>query len=81
MKWFIFVVMLGINEDGLQDTFFYFKPEFPTVEECKRYVFENSLSIKQQMFIEFEGKPIEQVFCVEENAFKRYLDMQKGTSI
>ena len=73
--------MLGVYDDGNQDTYFYYKPEFPTVEECQRYVFDNSLSIKQHMWNEFQGKSIERVFCVEEKAFKRYLELQKGTSV
>ena len=67
MKWFIIVLMMGTYPDGSKDVFWYQQPKFDTVEECKLYVGYNAGSIKRDMQIEFQLKPIETVYCVRED--------------
>ena len=73
MKWFILVLMMGTYSDGSKDTFLFFEPEFNTVEQCQEYVYRQSPAIKRQMMIEYQGKPIEMVYCVREDKIKNIL--------
>lgn len=73
MKWFILVLMMGTYSDGSNDTFIYYQPSFNSVKECSEYVYQMAPEIKQDMFIEFQGKPIDRVFCVREDRFKDIL--------
>lgn len=81
MKWFIYVVMMGMYSDGTQDTYLYTQPTLPTLEACQEYVYSNSNHIRKDMMIQFEGKQIERVFCIEEEKLKQFLDisLEKGT--
>lgn len=81
MKWFILVVMMGAFADGSKDTYLYFKPEFDTVEQCSAYVTANAGQIKNQMFLEFTGKPIEQVFCIRQDRIPDVIQIEPGTKI
>jgi hypothetical protein len=67
MKWFIIVLMMGTYPDGSKDVFWYQQPKFETVEECQLFVGYNAGSIKRDMQIEFQLKPIETVYCVRED--------------
>ena len=67
MKWFIIVLMMGTYPDGSKDVFWYQEPRFETVEECQLYVGYNAISIKRDMQLEFQLKPIETVYCVRED--------------
>ena len=78
MKWFIFVIMVGMYGDGSQDTYLYTEPTLPTLEECQAYVYMNSLEIRKDMMFEFDGKMIEKVFCIEEEKLKKFLALQNG---
>ena len=80
MKWFIIVVMMGTFSDGSKDTFLYFKPELESLEHCQEYVYQNASEIKKQMMIEFQGKPIETVFCIREDKIEKILQTP-GTKI
>lgn len=80
MKWFIYVIMVGMYADGTQDTYLYTEPTLPTLQACQEYVYVNSNALRMDMMIEFEGKPIERVFCIEEQKLKEYFEtMQEGT--
>ena len=80
MKWFIYVIMVGMYADGTQDTYLYTEPTLPTLEACQEYVYVNSNALRMDMMIEFEGKPIERVFCIEEQKLKEYFEtLQEGT--
>ena len=80
MKWFILVLMMGTFSDGSKDTFLYFEPEFDTVEQCQEYVYRQAPEIKRHMMIEYQGKPIDTVFCVREDKLKKLIE-QPGKSI
>lgn len=80
MKWFIYIIMVGMYEDGTQDTYLYTEPTLPSLEACQEYVYVNSNALRMDMMIEFEGKPIERVFCIEEQKLKEYFEtMEDGT--
>lgn len=85
MKWFIYVIMVGMYSDGTQDTYLFTNPVLPSLETCQEYVFKNSNAIRMQMMTEFDGKTIERVFCIEEEKLKKYLEtviqQDEGTSI
>lgn len=76
MNWFIYIIMVGIYSDGTQDTYLYSEPTLPTLEECQQYVYDNSNLLRQQMMIEFDGKQIARVFCIEEEKLKKFLNLQ-----
>ena len=78
MKWYIFVIMLGMYDDGSQDTYLYYEPTLPTLEECQTYVYMNSEQIRRKMMFEFDGKSIRQVFCIEEQKLKKFLNIMNG---
>jgi len=80
MKWFILVLMMGTFSDGSKDTFLYFEPEFDTVEQCQEYVYRQAPEIKRHMMIEYQGKPIDMVYCVREDKLKKVLQ-QPGKNI
>ena len=80
MKWFILVLMMGTFSDGSKDTFLFFEPEFDTVEQCQEYVYRQAPEIERQMMIEYQGKPIDTVYCVRENKLKEILQ-PAGTKI
>ena len=80
MKWFILVLMMGTFSDGSKDTFLYFEPEFDTVEQCQEYVYRQAPEIKRHMMIEYQGKPIDTVFCVREDKLEKLIE-QPGKSI
>jgi len=79
MKWFVYVIMMGMYGDGTQDTFLYTEPTLPTLEACQAYVYNNSSVIRMDMMQEFEGKQIERVFCIEEEKLKKFLELSQGT--
>ena len=80
MKWFIYIIMVGMYADGTQDTYLYTEPTLPSLEACQEYVYVNSNALRMDMMIEFEGKPIERVFCIEEQKLKEYFEtMEDGT--
>lgn len=80
MKWFIYVIMVGMYADGTQDTYLYTEPTLPSLEACQEYVYVNSDSLRMDMMIEFEGKQIQQVFCIEEEKLKKFFEaMKEGT--
>ena len=74
MKWFIYVIMMGMHSDGTQDTYLYTEPTLPTLEACQSYVYTMSNQIRMDMMIEFNGKQIERVFCIEEEKLKKFLE-------
>lgn len=78
MTWFIYIIMIGMYSDGTQDTYLYTEPTFGTLEECQQYVYNNSNVIRQDMMMEFNGKQIEKVFCIEQEKFKKFLESQQG---
>ena len=75
MKWFILVVMMGTFSNGEQDLFIYHQPELPSLEACQEYVYVQSAEIRNQMMIEFNGRAIERVFCIQEDRLKKFLDV------
>ena len=79
MKWFVYVIMMGMYPDGTQDTYLYTEPTHPTLEACQQYVYNNSSVIRMDMMQEFEGKSIERVFCIEQEKFKQFLELTQGT--
>ena len=85
MKWFIVVLMLGVNTDGTRDTFVYTQPKFDTADACQEYVYINSGQMGRAMMQEFQGKQIENVYCIQkdklERLFELELDIKSGTHI
>jgi hypothetical protein len=73
--------MMGTFSDGSKDTFLYFQPEFETVEKCQQYVMTYAGQIKNQMFLEFAGKPIEQVFCIRQDRIPDVIQIEPGNKI
>jgi len=80
MKWFVLVLMMGTFSDGSKDTFLYLEPEFDTVEQCQEYVYRQAPEIKKHMMIEYQGKPIEMVYCVREDKLEKVLQVP-GTKV
>ena len=79
MKWFVYVIMIGMYPDCTQDTYLYTEPTLPTLEACQAYVYNNSSVIRMDMMQEFEGKSIERVFCIEEQKLKQFFELTQGT--
>jgi hypothetical protein len=80
MKWLILVVMMGMYDDGSQDTYLFFDPHFETLEQCQEYVYNESASIRSRMMFEYQGKSIERVFCIREDKLG-ILGQEPGISI
>jgi len=84
MKWFILVIMMGTFSNGEKDIFVYHNPELPSLEACQQYVYVQSGEIRRQMMIEFQGRQIERVFCIQEDKLKKFLEVSAkppGSSI
>jgi len=81
MKWFIYVIMVGMYADGTQDTYLYTEPTLPTLQACQEYVYVNSDTLRMDMMIQFNGKAIDRVFCIEEEKLKKFLDVSKQSGI
>ena len=81
MKWFILVVIMGTYSNGDQDVYLYSKPVMESLDACQTYVYEQSAVIRKDMMIEFEGRPIEKVFCMREDKLEKFLDLinKEGT--
>ena len=79
MKWFILVLMMGTFSDGSKDTFLFLEPEFDTVEQCQEYVYRQAPEIKRQMMIEYQGKPIDMVYCVREDKLENLIKLPGKT--
>ena len=82
MKWYIYIVMMGMYADGTQDTYLYTEPTLPSLEACQEYVYVQSSKIRNEMMILFEGKNIDRVFCIEEEKLKQFFqEMGEGTDV
>ena len=67
--------------DGTQDTYVYTQPTLPSLEACQQYVYQQSNVLRQDMMIEFDGKSIERVFCIEEEKLKKFFEtIKEGTN-
>jgi hypothetical protein len=72
MKWFVIVLMVGTYSDGSKDVFWYNKNNFPTVEDCHTFVYDNASLIGKHMTQQFGPKPIERVYCVREDKLELF---------
>ena len=77
MKWYIYIIMMGMYPDGTQDTYLYTEPTLPSLEACQQYVYQQSDILRKDMMIQFDGKSIERVFCIEEEKLQQYFDFMK----
>jgi len=80
MTWFVFVVMVGMFPDGTHDTYLYVNPTHETLEECQAHVSTHGHNIRKDMFVKFNGKMIDKVYCIEEEKLKnffRQMDLEK----
>ena len=81
MKWYILIIMMGMYSDGTQDTYVYTTPTLPSLEACQQYVYQQSDVLRQDMMIEFDGKSIERVFCIEEKKLEQFYKITTGNGI
>ena len=64
--------MMGVSADGYQDTYWFHKPVFDTVQECQIYVTLNAGNIKMHMAGQYGPKPIEMVYCVRQDYLSEF---------
>lgn len=81
MKWFVYVIMMGMYSDGTQDTYLYTTPTHPSLEQCTRHVAENSRLLRMDMMNQFDGKQIERVFCIEERKLREFLELNSQPAV
>lgn len=81
MTWYIFVVMAGMFADGTQDTYLYTNPTFETLDECQAEVAIHSDDIIKDMLIQFNGKRIKKVYCIEEDKLKKFFQTMEGNNV
>jgi|SaaInl0LU_22_DNA_1037365.scaffolds.fasta_scaffold36847_2 hypothetical protein len=83
MKWFVYVIMMGMYSDGTQDTYLVTTPTHSSLEQCTQYVATNSRTLRMDMMNQFDGKQIERVFCIEERKLRELLELnsQPATKI
>jgi len=74
MTWFVYVVMVGMFADGTNDTFLYTKPTHETLEQCQAHVRANGIKIRQDMYNQFNGKMIDNVYCIDEEKLKKFFE-------
>jgi len=79
--WLVYVIMLGMYSDSTQDTYLYTNPTHNSLEECQAWVYNNANVLRMDMAVEFNGKPIEKIFCVEQESFKKFLESQQGDQV
>lgn len=75
MKWFVLVVLMGLHPDGTQDTYIYNDIGLRSLEQCQSWVAGSSRSIRLDMMNKFEGKPIQSVYCINEERLRQFLEL------
>lgn len=63
---------MGVSADGYQDTYWFHKPVFDTVQQCQIYVTLNAGNIKMHMAGQYGPKPIEMVYCVRQDHLSEF---------
>jgi hypothetical protein len=74
MKWLVLVLMMGIESDGARNTWIYLEPKFDNFEQCQTYVYGQAPMIRQHMASEYNGQPIDTIYCIQEDKLPKLLE-------
>jgi len=65
MKTFLIVLVMIATASGNEDLYIISKPTFPNPNQCIAYVQQNSNNLVGRAQLEYEGRPVQDIFCVE----------------
>ena len=71
LKVLVVVLMAGIMENGGRDLYVFTKPTFTTIESCKEWAQQNPDQVIWTIAQEYGQRPIEMVYCVDEEQVKK----------
>ena len=67
MKTFLIVLVMIATASGNEDLYIINKPTFPNPNQCVAYVQQNSNQLVGRAQLEYQGRPVQDIFCVEKN--------------
>ncbi len=65
MKTFLIVLVMLASANGNEDLYIISEPTFPNPNQCIAYVQQNSNNLVGRAQLEYEGRPVQDIFCVE----------------
>ena len=65
MKIFLIVLVMMANSSGHEDLYIISQPTFPNPNQCIAYVQQNSNELVGRAQLEYQGRPVQDIFCVE----------------
>ena len=66
MKIFLIVLVMLASANGNEDLYIISQPTFPNPNQCIAYVQTNTNEIVGRAQLEYNGRPVKDIFCVEE---------------
>jgi len=67
MKTFLIVLVMLASANGNEDLYIISEPTFPNPNQCVDYVQQYSNELVGRAKLEYEGRPVQDIFCVEKN--------------
>ena len=71
LKILVVVLMAGVMENGARDLYVFTEPTFNSIEACTEWAQHNPEQVIWTVAREYGQRPIEMVYCVEEEKVKR----------
>jgi len=66
MKTFLIVLVMMVNAKGHEDLYVIQEPTFAHPNQCIAYVRTNSNELVAKAQLSYNGRPVKDIFCVEE---------------
>ncbi len=67
MKTFLIVLVMIATASGNEDLYIISEPNFPNPNQCIAYVQQHSNDLVGRAQLEYQGRPVQDIFCVEKN--------------
>jgi len=65
MKTFLIVLVMIASANGNEDLYIISQPTFPNPNQCIAYVQQNTNELVGRAQLEYNGRPVQDIFCVE----------------
>ena len=73
MKTFLIVLVMVATSNGNEDLYIISDPSFPNGSQCSAFVQQNANELVGRAQLEYEGRPVQDIFCVDEKKLKLLL--------
>ena len=77
MKTFLIVLVMMVNAKGHEDLYIIQEPTFAHPNQCIAYVQTNTNEIVGRAQLEYNGRPVKDIFCVEEEKLNSIIHGQE----